>query len=118
MRDTRRRRIVPLREISDPLPHDPVVARNLGRRFLEIAEQFRSSARDVLPFIRNYVVAEVGMPLAESTHDQAVIRGADVELRQHLPPPTLEPGLEVMRAVRDLRRVGSGALGVFRGVGR
>jgi hypothetical protein len=57
------------------------------------------------------------MPLAESADDQAVIRGADVELRQHLPAPSLESRLEVMCAVRDLCRVGSGALGVFRGVG-
>jgi hypothetical protein len=45
-----------------------------------------------------------------------VIRGADVKPRQHLTPPPLESRLEVMCAVRNLCRVGSGALGLFGGV--
>jgi hypothetical protein len=57
------------------------------------------------------------MPLAESSDDQAMIRGAGVKSGEHLPAPPLEACLKVTRAVRDLCRVGSGALGLFRGVG-
>jgi hypothetical protein len=47
-----------------------------------------------------------------------MIRGAGVKLGEHLPAPALEAGLEIMRVVRDLCRVGSGTLGLFHGVGQ
>ncbi|MGZ3331832.1 MAG: hypothetical protein ACXU9O_04280 [Gemmatimonadaceae bacterium] len=47
-----------------------------------------------------------------------MIRGAGVKLREHLPAPALEAGLEIMCVVRDLCGIGSRTLGLFHGVGQ
>ena len=45
------------------------------------------------------------MPLAEAADDQAAIRGAGIEPRQHPATPALKLGLEIPRTTRDVRGV-------------
>ena len=94
-----------LDQVANPLPHDPVVAGNRVASLLEIMQELGARATDVVPLIRNDVVLEVWMPLAKSPDDEAAIRRPHVESRQHLPAPSLEPRLKVVRAVGDLARI-------------
>ncbi|HEV7593893.1 MAG TPA: hypothetical protein VGO33_02765 [Gemmatimonadaceae bacterium] len=42
------------------------------------------------------------MPLAESPDDQAAISLTQIKSGQHMPAPTLEPGLKISRAAGNL----------------
>jgi hypothetical protein len=98
---------MPLSEVANPLPDDPVVTRECRGRFRELAEQLRARPDNVLSFVGNRVVAQVRMPFAEASDDQAVIRRPDVESWQHLPAPSLERRLQIARALGNLGGIGS-----------
>lgn len=46
------------------------------------------------------------MPLAESPDDEAAIGLTQIKSGQHVPAPTLEPGLKIARPAGDLAGVG------------
>src|SRR3954466_9136780 len=48
------------------------------------------------------------MPLTEASDDEAVLSGASIKTRQHLPATPFELCLKISRLVIDLRRINEG----------